>query len=153
MMASSFALALGDLAEQIVQRNFLIGGELFLLGLDSALIRQLTGQFFVFDRVENITCRRHSVRPVISTGGGRTCLFQIAALVITHHADTTHSGSGDHDIALMQCALLNQNGGHRAAGPCPGAFRSPRLWHGGWVGLQLFDFRYQNEFSSRSSMP
>lgn len=53
------AFALGDLAEQVIQRDLLVCAELLFLLLGSTAVGQLTGQLLVFYGVEQIARRRH----------------------------------------------------------------------------------------------
>ena len=47
-------IVLGHLAEQVIQRDLLEGGELLLLGGSDALLGQLTGQTLVLNGLEQV---------------------------------------------------------------------------------------------------
>ena len=72
-----FALALGNLAEQVVERDLLISGKLFLLGFGSAAVGQLTRQLLVLNGVNKSPAAGTSVKPVISTGVDGPASFKI----------------------------------------------------------------------------
>ena len=74
---------------------------------------------------------------MISTGTEGPASFSFLPLVVSHGADTAHGGAGDHDVALMQGAVLNQQGGHRAAALVQPGLDDRALGGAVGVGLQL----------------
>ena len=141
--AKLFALALGNLAEQIVQRDLLIAGKLLFLGLGCALVGQLAGQLLVLHRVKDVARGRHLGEAGDLHRGGGARLFQRAALVVAHGAHAAHSRARNDNVALMQCAFLHQNGGHRAHALVQPGLNHRALGAAVGVGLQLFHLGHQ----------
>lgn len=74
-----FGLSDLDLLEQVIQRYLLVGAELLLLGLLSALFNQLTSQSFVLNGIELVACCRYLCQTGDFDRSGRTCGFDALA--------------------------------------------------------------------------
>ena len=130
-------LALLDLAEQVVQTDLLhraVHGVLLLL---LALLGQLAGHALVGDHIEVVTGLGHLGHTDDLHGHGGTGVLQLSAAEVGHGTDAAHGGAGDQDIALMQGAVLNQQGGHRAAALLQPGLDDRALGGAVGVGLQL----------------
>ena len=130
-------LALLDLGEQVLQGDLAAGaggGKLLVL---LALLGQLPGHALVGHGVEVVARLRDLGHADDLHGYRRSGLGDLLAGGVGHGPDTAHGGAGDDNVALLQSAVLHQEGGHGAA-----ALLQPRLHHrtmGGAVrvGLQL----------------
>ena len=126
-----------DLAEQILQRDLGNRGVGLGAGLLLALLHQLPGQLFVGHGVEGGAgggslgqagdLHRHG-----GTGG-----CQLLALVAHHGPDAAHGSTGNDDVALLQGAVLHQQGGHGAPALVQPGLDNGALGGAVGVGLQL----------------
>ena len=126
-----------DLAEQILQRHLAHGGVGFGLLLGLALLHQFTSQLFVGHGVEGGAGRGRLTQTRDLHGHGGACGGDFLPLVADHGAHTTHAGTGDDDVALMQRAVLHQEGGHGAAPLVQPRLNDRALCGAVGVGLQL----------------
>ena len=78
-----------------------------------------------------------SPMPVISTGTEGPAVVDLPALGVGHGADTAHGGAGDDDVALVQGAVLDQQGGHGAAALVQAGLDDSAVGGAVGVGLQL----------------
>ena len=130
-------VVLCHLAEQVIQRDLLEGGELLLLGGSDALLGQFTGQTLVLNSLEQVACFRHCGQAGDLHRGGGAGIGQQLTLVVAHGTHTAHGGTGDDDITGVQ---RRRSAGCRSApewwqwgpGPCPDGPRRPHPWRGGW---------------------
>ena len=115
-------LALVDACEQILERDLLGGaGIRGHFGLLLAFLHKLTRHAFVVDGVEDVARVRYLAHAGDLHRYGRAGLLDALALVADHRADAADGRAGDDDIALMQGAVLDENGHDRAAAlvqPC-----------------------------------
>ena len=137
------ALALSDLAEQVIQSGLLVAGELLLLGFLGALVGQFTGQALILHGLEQIAGGGHLGQAGDLHGGGGAGLVNAAALIVAHGTHTAHSGTGNDAVALAQGTVLHQNGGDGALALVQTGFHHGALGAAVGVGLQLLHFRHQ----------
>ena len=103
--------------EEVVQSDLgveLGGGVLLRL---AALLHQLSGHALVGDGVEFVA-RGGDIGQTgdFHRDGGTGGLYG-AALVVGHHPNAAHGGAGNDHIALVQGAVLDQEGGDGTPGP------------------------------------
>ena len=138
-------VVLCHLAEQVIQRDLLEGGELLLLGGGNTLLGQLTSQTLVLDGLEQVAGLRHSGQAGDLHGGGGACVVQQHALVAAHGAHAAHSGTGDDDVAGVEGAVLHQNGSDGALTLIQTGLDDSTLGAAVGVGLQLHDLGLQRD--------
>ena len=137
-------VVLCHLAEQVIQRDLLEGGELLFLGGSNALFGQLTGQTLVLNSLEQVACFRHCGQAGDLHRGRGAGIAQQLALVAAHGAHAAHSGTGDDDIAGVQGAVLHQNGGNGALALVQTGLDDRTLGAAIGVCLQLHDLSFQS---------
>ena len=131
--------------EQVVQGHLLLqlGGR--VLGGLTALLHQLPGHALVGDHIELVAGggnvrKAGDLNGLAGTGG-----LYGAALVVGHHTDTAHGGAGDEDVALLQGAVLHQQGGNGASGLVQTGLDDSALAPAVGVGLQLLNLGGQGD--------
>ena len=80
-----------------------------------ALLHQLAGHALVGHGVEVVARAGHLAHADDLHGHGGARLGELLALGAGHGADAAHGGAGDDHVALLQGAVLHQQGGHGAA--------------------------------------
>ena len=138
-------VALLNLGKQIVQGDLGhgLGGTGLLLGL--ALLHQLAGHALILNSVEDIAGTGNLAQTRDLHGDGGTGFLDGLALVVGHDADTAHGGTGNDDIALMQGAVLDQQGGNGAAGLVQTGLDDGALGAAVGIGFQLLHFGGQQD--------
>ena len=126
-----------DLTEQILQRH--LGDRRVGLGLllGLALLHQLAGQLLVGHGVERSAGGRGLAEAGDLHGHAGARLGDALALVVDHGTDAAHGGARDDNVALMQGAVLDQQGGHGAAALVQTGLDDGALCGAVGVGLQL----------------
>ena len=140
-----FHVVLGHLGEQVIQGDFLEGGELLFAGGGGALFGQLTGQALVLDRLEQVAGLGHGGQAGDLHRGGGAGRSDGAALVVPHGAHTAHGGARDQHVAGAQGAVLDQQGGHGALALVQTGLDHSALAAAVGVGLQLHDLGLQDD--------
>ena len=131
--------ALLHLGEEVVEGHLLLklgGGVLLCL---TALLHQLPGHPLIGNGVELVAGGGHVGKAGDLHRHGGAGGLDGTTLVVGHHPDTTHGGTGNDDIALIQSAVLHQKGGHRAPGLIQTSLDDGALGPAVGVGLQLLN--------------
>ena len=102
-----------------------------------ALLHQLPGHALVSHGVEVIARAGHLTHANDLHRNGGAGGLHLLALGVGHGADTAHGGARDDDIALMQGAVLDQQGGHGAAALVQPGLDDGTVGGTVGVGLQL----------------
>ena len=108
-------LALGYLAEQVVERYLAVLVELLLLLLVLSLLYEFAGKSLVLNCVEDVACTRNFCESRYLNRYGRSCGLDCSALVVGHYADTSYGCACDKDVALSESAVLNEEGRDRTS--------------------------------------
>ena len=137
-------VVLSHLAEQVIQRDLLEGGELLFLGGSNALFGQLTGQTLVLNSLEQVAGLGHGGQAGDLHRGRGAGIAQQLALVAAHGAHAAHSGTGNDHIAGVQGAVLHQNGGNGALALVQTGLDDRTLGAAVGVCLQLHDLSFQS---------
>ena len=111
-----------------------VGGHLLLV---LALLHQLAGHALVGHGVEVVAGAGHLAHTDDLHGHGGAGLVDLLALGVGHGADTAHGGAGDDHVALVQGAVLDQQGGHGAAALVQPGLDDSAVGGAVGVGLQL----------------
>ena len=138
-----FLNAFLDLAEQILQIYLGGGVERIVLRLLTALIRQGSCHSLVLNGVELVTGLRNLGQTDDLNGNGRTCLRDGLTAVVQHSAYTANGGTGDHDIACVQCTVLHDDGGNGAAALIQFRLDHDTLGTAGGIGFQFLHFCHE----------
>ena len=142
-----FLRAGGDAGEHLLQRaagGGRTGGGL-VAQLAGAELRDFAGTLFVFDDHEGLAGRGHAAQAEDFHGGRRAGDFHRAALVVEHRPHAAPLGAGDDDVALVEGAVLHEDGGDRAAAAIQPAFDHRTFGRAVRVGLQVEDFGLQQD--------
>ena len=129
-----------DLVEQILQADLLHrgGGLGPFLGL--ALLHQLPGHTLVADCEEGGPGGGSLAEARDLHGDRGTRLRKAAAPVVQHGPHPAHGGAGNDNITLLQGAVLDQQGRHRAPALVQTGFDDGALARPVGIGLQLRHF-------------
>ena len=133
------------LVKQVIQRDLGVGGKLLFLRLGGAAVRQLTGKALVLDRLKQLACFGDLGQTGDLHRGGGTCLGDLLTLVVAHGTHTTHGGTGDQAVALMQGAVLHQQRGDGTLTLVQTRFYDSALAAAVGVRLQLHNFGFQRD--------
>ena len=131
-------LALLNLAEQIIQCYLLVFVELGLLCFVLPLFYQFSCQTLVFYCVERIACLRHFCQTGDLYRYRRAGSFYCNTLVVGHNADAADRSTCDNHITGMECTILYQQGGNRAAALIQTGFYNSTLCTAIRICLEFF---------------
>ncbi|CDA60994.1 conserved domain protein [Clostridium sp. CAG:169] len=140
-----FGLSDLDLLEQVIQRYLLVGAELLLLGLLSALFNQLTSQSFVLNGIELVACCRYLCQTGDFDRSGRTCGFDALAAGVGHHSDSADCGACNDTVAGFEGTVLHQDGSDRTSALIEFCFDDSTLCQTVRVCFQLFYLSHQQD--------
>ena len=138
-------LALLHLGKEVVERDLAceLRGSV-LLGL-LALLDELTRHALVADGVELVAGGGRLGKTRDLHRDGRAGTRDRAALVVRHNADAADRRTGDDEVALMQRAVLNQQGRDRAAVLVQPCLDDNALAGAVRIGLQLGQLRRHDD--------
>ena len=109
-----FHLALGNLAEQVIQSDLLIGFKLLFLLFLTALLHQFPSEALVFDGVKDVASGGDFRHTGDFNGDGGACFGDYLTSVVDHLTDTTHRGSGNEHISGVKGTVLDKQSSDRA---------------------------------------
>ncbi len=138
-------LALGDLGEEVVEGDLLIGLELLFLLLEASLVDELAGKALILNAVEDIARCGDLGKTCYLDGNRGSCDIDALALVALHGTDTAQSGARDNDIACVQGAVLNEDGCDGAAALVESGLDDGALCKAVGVGGELLSVCYEQD--------
>ena len=130
---------------QLFKRRGSTGRRAFVLGGLFAVSRDFTRLCFGLRYVQHVTRFGRAVETQNFHRDGRSGRLYPIALVVDERTHLTVLLPHNEDIALMQCAVLNQNGRNRSAANVELRFDHRTLRCTVWVRLELKNFRLKGD--------
>ena len=138
-------LALGDLAEQAVERHLVVCLELFFLCRMLSLLYQLSCQPLIRNRIEDIPGAGHFCQTGDLHRHRGACALDYLAPEVGHDPDSAHSSACNDHVPGMQGTVLHQQGSDGASALVQSALDDGALRPAVGVCLQFLYLCYQQD--------